>query len=245
MHSGLSELIGIVTQLQRKIAVLEKRELTTEATTEQHHDQSLVQEVESPEHSIQSTTHAASPVFAGPTSADFSFRVADIILQREHGTEPGRPWVNEGLAASVSSDGDGDNSEHLQLTAVSSSSYGLYLQDALRLIQVYQESLDILHPLLDIGSLRQLAASLFPTQSNEPAAPVVTALSTNVDIAHLKMAIAIALLAEGGGYSGVARNIYNDLIPVITNHILGRTFTLGGQILLLLTVSAQTLYPWV
>ncbi len=238
LHSGLSELIGIVTQLQRKIAVLERQqqESTSEATIEPHHDNLLVQDIAGPEQNNHSATQAASPVFAGPTSADFSFRVADIILQRESGTEAGRSWVNADLAASVSDDEDGDNSERLQLTTTSSSLHGLQLQDALRLIQVYHESIDILHPLVNTESLQRLASTLFPNEGHA-AAPDAAPLSAGVDIAHLEMAIAIALLAEGGGYSPVARKIHNDLIPIITNHILGRTFTLGGQILLLLTVS--------
>ncbi|KAK5217990.1 hypothetical protein LTR72_009161 [Exophiala xenobiotica] len=233
---GLSELIGIVTRLQNKIDVLERQqqESTSGATTEPHHDNLFVQDVAGPEQNNQSTTQAASPVFAGPTSADFSFRVADIILQRECGTGAGRSWVNADLAASVSDDEDGDNPEPLQPTAISSSLHGLQLQDVLRLIQVYHESIDILHPLVNTESLQRLASTLFPNDGHA-AAPEATALSAGVDIAHLKMAVAIALLAEGGGYSPVARKIHNNLIPIITNHILGRTFTLGGQILLLLT----------
>ncbi|KIV79888.1 hypothetical protein PV11_07429 [Exophiala sideris] len=236
VHSGLSELIGIVNQLQRKIAVLEqqKHESVSEDTTEEQQGSLLVEDGGGLEQNNQNSLQAASPVFAGPTSADFSFRVADIILQRESGTQPERSWENAGLAASVSSNDDGDNSEQFPLAAVSSSLHGLKLQDTVRLIQVYHQSVDILHPLVDTESLQRLAASLFPPEGHI-AAPAPSGLPAAVDIAHLKMVVAIGSLAEGGGYSAVARSLHNDIIPVITNHMLGRTFTLGGQILLLLT----------
>ncbi|KAI1629539.1 hypothetical protein EDD37DRAFT_604424 [Exophiala viscosa] len=226
---GLSELIGIVTQLQRKIAVLEQQqhESASEETTEQH----FVEDGSGPSQNNQSIIQMPSPVFAGPTSADFSFRVAQIFLQQESGTQPERSWGNAELAASVSSNDDGDNSAQLPLTAVSSSLHGLKLQDTLRLIQIYHESVEMLHPLVDTESLQRMATSLFAVESHTAS----TELSAAIDIAHLKMAISIGLLAEGGGSSAVARKIHNDLIPVITNHIVGSTFTLGGQILFLLT----------
>ncbi|KIW98776.1 uncharacterized protein Z519_00439 [Cladophialophora bantiana CBS 173.52] len=232
---GLAELTDIVSRLQTKIAILERQqhESRSEKTTQNHGN--LI------EHDVQNTTHAPSPAFAGPTSADFSFGVAGIILQQERGASNGRPWLHAELTGSVNSDEEGENSCNLPLNETPSPLYGLQLQDALRLIQLYHESIEILHPVVDSKSLQQLATSLF--QGVDYAADRIASsscspssfLSADVDIAHLKMVVAISLLAESGGFNPVARKIHDDLIPVITNHILAKTFTLGGQILLLLT----------
>ncbi|EXJ75925.1 uncharacterized protein A1O5_00433 [Cladophialophora psammophila CBS 110553] len=231
---GLAELTDIVSQLQTKIAVLERQqhESRSEKTTQNHGN--LIDQ------DVQNTTHGLSPAFAGPTSAEFSLGVAGIILQQERGASNGRPWLNAELAGSVNSDEEGENSCNLPLNETSSPLYGLQLQDVHRLIQLYHESIEILHPVVDSKSLQQLATSLF--QGVDYAADHITSspcspsfLSADVDIAHLKMVVAISLLAESGGFNPVARKIHDDLIPVITSHILAKTFTLGGQILLLLT----------
>ncbi|OQV07460.1 Fungal specific transcription factor domain-containing protein isoform 1 [Cladophialophora immunda] len=239
---GLAELTDIVSQLQRKIAVLERQQQESRSgETVQHRRSFIDQNVHRLEQNSESTTHALSPAFAGPTSAEFGFGIAGIILRQENGASNGRPWFNAELAGSVNADEEGENPCSLHPNAASSPFYGLQLQDSLRLIQLYHESIEILHPILDSKSLQQLATSLFQGV-NYPTGCVASQPSSSspfpsadVDIAHLKMVMAISLLAEGGGFSPVARKIHDDLIPVITDHILARTFTLGGQILLLLT----------
>ncbi len=238
MGSGLVELTNIAAELQRKIAFLERKQ--HESSCEEHHCSLIDRDVDGPEQNVQSTTQGTSPGFAGPTSSDFSFGVAKIILQQEDGADHGRPWLNAELAASVNSDEEGESSEHLQLTTASSPLYGLQLPDILRLLQVYHESVDIFHPVVDLESLQRLASVLFLSR-NHTTVNDTTSYSppAGVDIAHFKMVIAIALLAEGGGFDPLARKIHDDLTPVIANHIMAKTFTLGGQVLLLLTVSGS------
>lgn len=195
--------------------------------------------LDGPEQHIRQPSQAASPVFAGPTSADFSLGMANIILQQEDGANNTRPWaVNVEVAASVRADEEKEAPEDLAPMTASSPLYGFQLQDTLRLIQLYHETVEVFFPVVDVESLQRSAASLFLGECHV-GSPVCSdsSLSGAVDVAHLKMAMAIALLAEGGGCHPVARRIHNDLIPVIANHILAQRFTLEGLNLLLLTVS--------
>ncbi len=190
---------------------------------------------------VQSSTQDASPVFAGPTSAEFGFGVARIILQDDNAAIPGStPCLDADLATSGNADEDGEPSEHLYLGTISSPLYGLQLHDVTRLIQLYHESINILHPVVEMEILQHLATSLFRNDEHETPISEGSPSSRSIDLVHLKMVIAISLLAEGGGFSPLARMIHDDLLPVITSHVLAKTFTLGGHILLLLTVSGPT-----
>ncbi len=114
--------------------------------------------------------------------------------------------------------------------------YGLDLRDALRLLQVYHECVGVLHPIVDVESLVQQCKVAWHSAQN-PALDRPSTLGFTEDQAHLKMVLAIALLAEGGGSDSTATKIYNDLQLAIARQLLAKSFTLRGQILLLLAVS--------
>ncbi|KAJ9641259.1 hypothetical protein H2204_002937 [Knufia peltigerae] len=244
---GLSELTDIVARLQKKIAILERGNATSSSrdeVSEEHGIGSISSHalpndvVETQQQCMQdSTAPGSSPVFAGPTSAEFSFGVANIILEQENGASPGQSNQNPELAAALSSHESEDQNVPTSQGPISPDQaalplHGLQLHDTLRLIQLYHETLGILHPIVEIDALIRTANSVFSVPNsisdsfNQP---------TTLHLAQLKMVLAIALLGEGGGSCPLAKILHEDLKPVISSQTMARTFTLEGQALLLLT----------
>lgn len=245
LTSGLSELTDIVARLQRKIAILEQgNQVSSREEVSEHGIGAL-----SHRHDVVETQHmqdsapGSSPVFAGPTSAEFSFGVANIILEQETGASPGQSKLNPELAAALSSHENEDQNVPTSQGPISPSEaalplHGLQVQDTIRLIQLYHETVGILHPIVEIDALVRTANSIFSVHSN--VADSFTTQPTTLDLAQLKMVLAIALLGEGGGSCPLAKVLHEELKQVISSQTMARTFTLEGQALLLLTVSRRS-----
>lgn len=224
--------------LQKKVALLERQKPDVPQEDPQQGPDGDLDESEGDR--IPYGISPGSPVFAGPTSSNYSLGIARMILEQDTDAKTSRPNFDPELASSASCWEEDDEEEQepelQQLMATNSSQiHGLQLRDALRLIQVYHECIGVLHPIVDIEALVQQCKTLW--QSNyglamdqpQPQQPLE-------DHAQLNLVLAIALLAEGGGSSDIATKIHNDLQPAIAKQMLARSFTLKGQILLLLAV---------
>ena len=193
------------------------------------------------------TVPAGSPVFAGPTSSDFSLGLAKIILKQDAGTNTAQSGLDPELAESAScwEEEDDEHEDGCRQAAGPSAShtYSLHLHDALRLLWVYHECVGVLHPIVDMELLEQQCKMLWqPPQGlglEQPTTPQLTE-----DQADLKLVLAIALLAEGGGSNAIASQIHNDLQPAIANQMLVKNFTIRGQILLLLGVRSSACFDF-
>jgi hypothetical protein len=168
--------------------------------------------------------------------------MAKMMLEQETGAKPTHGIVDPELAASASCWEEEDEDDHESqcrpdVPTDVSQMYNLHLHDALRLLQVYHECVGVLHPIVDLALLVQLCETLWRSSHGLTLVQSTDPGSTG-DQAHLYMVLAIALLAEGGGSDATATKIYNDLQPAIANQMLARNFTVRGQILLLLAVSA-------
>ncbi|KIW09967.1 hypothetical protein PV08_11743 [Exophiala spinifera] len=216
----LSDLTDIVARLQKKIALLEQGDSVSDhgiASTSPSRGQDVV-DVEQP-----ASAPGSSPVFAGPTSAEFSFGVANVILERESGQ---KSKLNPELAVAPSSR---ENEDSIPPAQAALPLHGLRLHDTLRLIQVYRETIGILYPIVEVDAMTRTATSVL-----SPEDPFGDR-STTLDVAQLKMILAIALLGEGGGSSPLAKSLHEDVKQVISDQTMALTFTLEGQALLLLT----------
>lgn len=239
MKSGLHELTELVSGLQKKVALLERQKPDVPQEDTQNAPDGDLEESEGDR--IPYGISAGSPVFAGPTSSNYSLGIARMILEQDTDTKASRSNFDPELASSASlweDEGSAEEQEpelqHLMATN-SSQIHGLQLRDALRLIQVYHECVGVLHPIVDTDALAQQCKTLW--QSTYGLAMDQPPLQQPLeDHAHLNMVLAIALLAEGGGSSDIATKIHNDLQPAIAKQMLARSFTMKGQILLLLAV---------
>jgi hypothetical protein len=167
--------------------------------------------------------------------------MAKIILEQDDSANTAQPGSETELASSASCweeqevDELEDPSQEV-MAANANHMYGLDLRDALRLLQIYQECIGVLHPIVDVDSLVQQCKMAWQSTYNL-ASDQPSTLGFAEDQAHLKMVLAIALLAEGGGSDAIATKIYSDLQLAISHQMLAKNFTMRGQILLILAVS--------
>lgn len=99
--------------------------------------------------------------------------------------------------------------------------------DALRLLQLYQSVIGVLHPVLDIEVLQAQVRGLYGG---------IDDACEEGDLHVLTMTLAIALLAEGAGASDKARELYEATRYAAQELLMSPRITLKGQ-LLLITVS--------
>ena len=198
---------------------------------------------EEAEEDMPNSVQATSPVFAGPTSANFSFGVARMILEQSGTDKTTTAQQDQNLIGSMTSDEDADGFDGarfecspLAATQASMPLPQMALDDALRLIRVYNECLGVLHPLLEVEWLVSISQLLWLSRENAAIDLSDQHSVQIIDVVHLKMVLAIGLLAEGGGASSVARAIYETLESAVASQLMARTFSLPGQVLLILAV---------
>ncbi|KAF2092699.1 hypothetical protein NA57DRAFT_10525, partial [Rhizodiscina lignyota] len=102
----------------------------------------------------------------------------------------------------------------------------------LRLLDVYDQVIGVLHPILCVEKLKLQATAFWQRLKRGDAAD--NSLPSVDDIDHLKMVMAIALLAEGGGHHDSAISLYESIETSVIQKLLGTKFHLKDQILLLL-----------
>jgi hypothetical protein len=179
------------------------------------------------------------PGFCGPSSSSFGFSMAESILQ--HLVEDTVYIDDDGKSASANIKVSGDESSYLnsEQTAQFSTSFDLCqvmeLEEAVRLLDVYHEVFGVLHPFLDMITLRRQANILWGTLQPVPSSQR-TRFPPNQNTHVVKLAIAIALLCESGGCHPTATAIYQSLQSIVVQSILGISFELGRLVLLVLIV---------
>ncbi|KIV97891.1 hypothetical protein PV10_01591 [Exophiala mesophila] len=240
---GIAELTELVSSLQQKVARLEQRRGDADhdhavedmATS---HDRGSEEAEEDMPNSVQAT----SPVFAGPTSANFSFGIARMIFEQSGADKATTAQQDQNLIGSMTSDEDADGFDGAQFecsplaaTQASMPLPQMTLDDALRLIRAYNECLGVLHPLLEVEWLESISQLLWLSRENAAIDLGDQHSLQIIDVVHLKMVLAIGLLAEGGGASSMARAIYETLESAVASQLMARAFSLPGQILLILT----------
>lgn len=198
---------------------------------------------EEAEEDMPNSVQATSPVFAGPTSANFSFGIARMILEQSGADKTTSAQQEQDLTGSWTSDEDVEGFDGarfecspLAATQASMPLPQMALGDALRLIRVFNECIGVLHPLLEIEWLENMVQLLWTSRENAAIDMGDEQSLQIIDVVHLKMVLAIALLAEGGGASSMAGAIYETLESAIASQLMARTFSLPGQILLILAV---------
>lgn len=172
------------------------------------------------------TDERAASVFAGPTSANFSFQVADRMLRRRSDHLNSSNMTGEDEIEVCVSPEDDASRENI------SPESDITLAEAIRLIHIYSDVMNSLHPILNMTTLIEQAKAFY-IQGRSISQPVTA------ETCHLMMVIAIALLAEKGGRCSTALAIYQRTKPLVADVSLVQSFTLRGQTLLILTVR-----PW-
>lgn len=172
-------------------------------------------------------------VFAGPTSANFSFQIADLMSRSKsgHSSENKRGDDSADIATEdeievcVSPEDDASHEDRLIEGEIT-------LAEAVRLLRVYNDVMNSLHPILDVDALVCQAEGLF-------AAGRTITKPTADDTCLLRLVIAVALLAEKGGFCPTALALYQSIKPLVAEIALDQIFTLDGQTLLVVTVGAE------
>lgn len=111
----------------------------------------------------------------------------------------------------------------------------LELEEALRLLNVYHAVVGHLHPILDVSKLRLQTKALWEKMERIDA--TVEYQLTIEEVECLKIVLAIAFLAEGGGYHDSAIKLHESIQPSLVEKLLGTKFNLQDQMLLILVVS--------
>jgi hypothetical protein len=235
----LTELTGLVSALQKKVALLEQRQRADDEDDFLDEDASGSNGDDDNAGAETQELSGDSPFFAGPTSANYSLGIASLLLDRDGNPQSSSSRADPDLGNSASYwENDAENDIHQfspSFITTTTQTYGLQLSDAHRLIQVYRECVGILHPVVEIETLIEQTKILWPAQVHSPLREITPTMTT-VDVAQLKLALAVALLAEGGGSSAVAAQIYAELQLAIAAQMMSRSFSLKGQVLLLLAV---------
>jgi hypothetical protein len=169
-------------------------------------------------------------VFAGPSSAMFSFQVADLVLRNQSDHSSGTKQRDQPTDISTEDEAEVYISPEEETNHEYTIPEDVITRaEAIRLADIYNDVINLLHPILDMQSILGCVEAFYAAGGN------VIQQATN-DMSHMKMAIAIALLAEKGGVCATASAIYQSIKPQIAEVTLSHSFSLNGQILLIMTV---------
>lgn len=143
---------------------------------------------------------------------------------------------NTELAGSINADEDDHYSPHspnlLESLSCLEVLRSLEVEEALRLLDVYQTVIGELHPILDLRKLQMQARFLWRKMEGKVVA--AASLPSIDEVDSLKMVLAIALLAEGGGHHDNAIALHQSIQQSVVRKLLGTRFHVQDQILLLL-----------
>ena len=164
-------------------------------------------------------SRASHPQFQGPTSSAFNLSVAKSSLQTMGITQP---EVSERSKNSeIDPALDATNVQVAPVAAMVGSPqrdplWQLSKADAIRLCRVYDEEMGMMYPMLDIEKVIRQAESLFNLLEHgigKSQSTMDISRPANIDAADvniLRMVLASALMAEGGGTSSLGRAIYES-----------------------------------
>jgi len=195
-----------------------------------------------------------SPSYVGPTSAEFG------LDQRAH-----RPFHDEfggheaNSTCMKSEDDDGDNncpvaqSPPGSATPEKRSSRGslqdLGLEEALRLVQVYEDTVGIMYPCVDLASVRTYAVEFYHSQNSIfPRPPILSSSISDRDWFHardiqiLKILLATALLVETHGQSERAAELADSVEDLFASRLKVAQVDMKECMILTLLVRSAPLY---
>lgn len=189
-----------------------------------HHDS---QSVFTPMH-LGPPSSSRPPRFHGPTSSAFNFDVARSSLQT--------------MGIAPVEDGVGDDMTTVHVTPTGSPSHiapmasstvhptkdpiwAIRREEVLRLLSVYEEEIGIMYPFVDIKKVSDQANLLYTfmeaairtgfAQRGFPGSDGLLDDNTNL----LKMILAITLVVEGNGQSGLGHRLFMSVKPVVESKL--------------------------
>ena len=195
--------------------------------------------------SSPSQAHESQPHFQGPTSSAFSFDVARSSLQT---MGIAAPDMQEDGEFNVSEMTPRDSPRHFSAPIASMTVHPdkdplwrIRKDEAMRLCRVYEEEMCIMYPIMDMEKIYTQANMLFNfTEAAARTGFMKGAISgpdrlANNDVNILKMVLAIAMIAEGGGQSDLGRMLYESCREAFEGR-LSSPVEIKGLILLVLVV---------
>ncbi|KAJ5117386.1 transcriptional regulator family: Fungal Specific TF [Penicillium atrosanguineum] len=188
------------------------------------------------------STSPSLPDYNGPTSSLFSLGVAKEIL--EHGGPSNSEKLDPEIAGSVIATNEQDMT---QMEACPSNDTGssdlgplseISLDEALRLIHLYDDIVGTLLPIVDLETIKTQAEMLWANIIYELNQSDSSVAVRECDATPLKMVIAIALLAEGGGYNHVAIALHDSLLPKALFYMFQDDYRLASRVI---TIGSRTI----
>jgi hypothetical protein len=166
-------------------------------------------------------------VFAGPTSANFSFQVANMmsLASNQRADDSADIATEDEIEVYVSPEDDRSQGDRLAEDEIP-------LTEAVRLLRVYDEVVNSLHPIPDVDVLVSQAEALYAGRRT------ITKLTTDHECL-MGLVVAVALLAEKGGVCPTALAIYQRTKPFVADLALEQTFTVYGQTFLVVAVGTD------
>ena len=195
-----------------------------------------------------SQPRGSHPQFQGPTSSAFNLDVAKSSLQTMGITQPEAPddMVSGDIDPALGAASGQHQAPVAAMVSVPHKDplWQLSKDDALRLCKIYDEDIGMMYPVLDVGKTFNHANMLFSfieaaarTGLMERAGFGVDSLEGN-DINILKMILASALMADGGGQSELGRAIYESSREAFECK-LTEPLEIKGLVLLVIVVCLQ------
>jgi hypothetical protein len=187
--------------------------------------------------------------FCGPTSPDYSLNAAEIKL-RQAQAPPGGTSLIEENNPSLDDDHSDEDQHNLvqgghgsgaQSRATSARLRQCLVQlprllarnETLRLLNVYQEVIGHLHPILNFQGLIEQAEASYMPHRRSPSDPLTIQDDT---ILILFLALAIALAAETGSQSYVGMTLYKSVEHLIKLKLASEVSSLDHVLIALLAV---------
>ncbi|KAJ5235117.1 uncharacterized protein N7469_004285 [Penicillium citrinum] len=198
--------------LQRQIKLLSNRLVKLESSS----PQSIVTPKSSEPSGLHRILNAPkSPHYIGPTSAEFGLHQhqnASAANDQNHDEDVGISATPSPAASDVES--------NLPVAASTASALSLSLEDTLNLVQIYEDSVGIMYPCVDLDSVREYVHEYYRTNGIYAINSASEALAQDApdqdwftarDIQVLKIILATALLAESHGRSEFAAQLADSV----------------------------------
>ncbi|KAJ5293582.1 hypothetical protein N7508_008403 [Penicillium antarcticum] len=151
-----------------------------------------------------------SPTYVGPTSAEFGLNRPQSFSSDEKEAAEGRDELD--LSTVAPSPAPSDEGENV---ATGDPLESLGLNETLRLVQIYEDTVGVMYPCVDLESVRAYVLEYYRSNSttgpSESMAPVADDWFSARDAQVLKILLATALLAESHGRSERAAHLADSV----------------------------------
>lgn len=197
--------------LQRQIKFLSNRLVKLESASPQS--------IATPKSSEPSGLHRIlnapkSPHYIGPTSAEFG------LNQHQNASAANVQSQDEDVGISATPSPAASGVEGSLTVASTANTQCLSLEDTLNLVQIYEDSVGIMYPCVDLDSVREYVHEYYRTNGLYAISSASEALAQDApdqdwftarDIQVLKIILATALLAESHGRSEFAAQLADSV----------------------------------